>query len=815
MAEIGHVLPVDIQDEMKKSYIDYAMSVIVSRALPDVRDGLKPVHRRILYAMQELGNTPNHPYKKSARIVGEVLGRYHPHGDVAVYDAMVRMAQDFSIRYPLVDGHGNFGSMDGDSPAAMRYTEVRLSPIAMEMLADLDKETVDFIANFDETTKEPVVLPAKLPNLLVNGSAGIAVGMATNIPPHNLTEVINAAVYLIDHPEATLEDLMQYLPGPDFPTGGMIMGKEGILSAYRTGRGSVVIRGIAKVEDMGASARTRIVITEIPYQVNKARLVEKIADLVHNHTTEGIADLRDESDRHGVRIVLELKRDAVPKVILNQLFKYTPLQQTFGVILLALANGRPQVMNLGEILSAFVAHRKEVIVRRTQFELAKAQARAHILEGLRIALQFLDEVIALIRAAASVDVARTGLMTRFGLSEIQANAILDMRLQRLTALEREKIEAEYQELQTLIAHLQDILASDQLIYNLIKDELLAIRDKYGDPRRTKIGAAVKDMRDEDLIPEEEMVVTLTHRGYIKRSATSVYRSQRRGGRGVSGGTVREDDFIQQLFVGSTHDYLCFFTTKGRLYRVKVHEIPEAGRQAKGVSIANLVALAQDERIAAVQRLGEMESNQYWVFATKRGVVKRTALADYRSWRGGGVIAIHLDEDDELIGVEVTTGQSDIFMATEHGQVIRFSEDDVRPSGRSARGVRGIRLLSDDQVVSLAIVSGQPEILLLTQTGFGKRTEVAEFRRTGRGGQGVTGLRVTPRTGRLAGVAPILGDEQFMVISSEGTLIRMQVEAVSKQGRTAQGVHVMRLEEGQQVAAFTLVSAEVAEDELPE
>ncbi|MHB1610480.1 MAG: DNA gyrase subunit A, partial [Sulfobacillus sp.] len=712
MANIGHVLPIDIQEEMKKSYIDYAMSVIVSRALPDVKDGLKPVHRRILYAMQELANTPSHPYKKSARIVGEVLGRYHPHGDTAVYDAMVRMAQDFSIRYPLVDGHGNFGSMDGDAPAAMRYTEVRLSQIAMEMLADIDKDTVDFTPNFDDTTKEPVLLPAKIPNLLINGSSGIAVGMATNIPPHNLTEVANAAIHLIDHPEADLDQLMKYVPGPDFPTGGMIMGREGIRSAYQTGRGIITIRGIAKVEEADrAGTRTRIIVSEIPYQVNKARLIEKIADLVHDRKIEGIADLRDESDREGVRIVIDLKRDAVPNVVLNQLYKYTAMQQTFGIILLALVDGRPLVLSFKEILFYFIAHRKDVIVRRTRFELAKAEARAHILEGLRIALQFLDEVIRLIRGAASVDTARSGLIERFGLSEIQANAILDMRLQRLTALEREKIEAEYQEIQTEIQRLRGILANEQLVYNIIKEDLLAMRSKYGDARRTMIGAAARDISDEDLIPEEDMVVTITHRGYIKRSATNVYRAQRRGGRGVTGGTVREDDFISHLFVASTHAYLCFFTNRGRIYRVKVHEIPEAGRQAKGISVANLIALEQGERITAVQTMSANPEGSYWVFATRKGVVKRTALSDYVSWRGGGIIAITMDDGDELIGVESTAGSAEIMLATRSGSVIRFEETEVRSMGRSAHGVHGIRLRNNDEVVSLAVVQNQPEILI--------------------------------------------------------------------------------------------------------
>jgi DNA gyrase subunit A len=810
MANIGRVMPIDIQDEMKRSYIDYAMSVIVSRALPDVRDGLKPVHRRILYAMQELGNTPNHPYKKSARIVGEVLGKYHPHGDTAVYDAMVRMAQDFSIRYPLVDGHGNFGSMDGDSPAAMRYTEVRLAHIAMEMLADLDKDTVDFTPNFDESSDEPVVLPAKIPNLLINGSSGIAVGMATNIPPHNLVEVCKAAKLLIEHPEVDFEQLLNVLPGPDFPTGGMIMGREGIRQAYATGRGIITIRGIAKVEE-NVNGRNRILISEIPYQVNKARLIEKIADLVHERRIEGIADLRDESDREGVRVVIELKRDAVPKVILNQLYKYTPMQQTFGIILLALVDGRPMILSVREMLENFIRHRKVVMERRTRYELAKAEARAHILEGLRIALQYLDEVIRIIRASSSVDTAREGLMTRFGLSDKQANAILDMRLQRLTALERDKIEEEYREVKALIEHLRAILADEQLVYNLIKEDLDEVQKKYGDARRTKLGPSVKDISNEDLIPEEEMVVTITHRGYIKRLSPSVYRPQKRGGRGVSGSTMREDDFIAHLFVASTHSYLCFFTNRGRIYRVKVHEIPEAGRQAKGISVANLVALEADERIAAVQTLTDTLEDHYWVFATKRGVVKRTALSDYGTWRGGGIIAISLDENDELIGVEPTEGNSDVLLATRMGQVIRFEESLVRPTGRAARGVTGIRLKGDDRVVSLATVSDERELLVLTENGFGKRTRLDQYRRTGRGGQGVMGMRLTQKSGPVAGILPVNGSEEFMVISSEGILIRLQVDSVSHQGRSSQGVKVMRLEDSHHVSALALVTAEESDE----
>ncbi|MCL5064975.1 MAG: DNA gyrase subunit A [Firmicutes bacterium] len=810
MADIGKVLPVDIEDEMKRSYIDYAMSVIVSRALPDVRDGLKPVHRRILYAMSELSNTPNHAHKKSARIVGEVIGKYHPHGDVAVYDAMVRLAQDFAIRYPLVDGHGNFGSMDGDAPAAMRYTEVRLAPIAMEMLADIDKDTVRFGPNFDENEEEPLVLPAKIPNLLINGSAGIAVGMATNIPPHNLREVVDATAYLIDHPEASLEELMRFVIGPDFPTGGTIMGREGIRRAYSSGRGIITIRAVAHVEE-NAQGRERIIVTEMPYQVNKARLIEKIAELVHDRKMEGISDLRDESDREGVRVVIELKRDAVPKVVLNNLYKYTSMQQTFGIILLALVQGRPMILSLSEMLSHFIEHRKIIITRRTQFELNKAEARAHILEGLRIALEFLDEVIQLIRQSSSVEAARTGLMSRFGLSERQAVAILDMRLQRLTELEREKIEEEYQEVQREILRLRAILEDVSLVLAIIKEDLAMIRQKYGDDRRTKIGASAEEINDEDLIPEEDMVVTVTHRGYVKRTPTGAYRAQRRGGRGIAGGQVREDDFLSHLFIASTHDYVCFFTNQGRIYRIKVYEIPEAGRQARGAAVVNLLALEPGERITAVEALrpASMQSEEYWVFATSKGVAKRTSLTEYASWRGGGVIAIHLDEGDELIGVQRTLGDSDILLATAKGQVIRFHESEVRSMGRSARGVTGIRVKDqeNDRVVSLATVSDQPELLLLSEHGYGKRTLVDQFRVTRRGGHGILGMRSNSKIGKIAGIVPVYGHEQFMVISSEGTLIRMSVDGVSSQGRASQGVKVMRLEGNQQVSAFTLVAPE--------
>jgi DNA gyrase subunit A len=806
MAGIGRVLPVDIEAEMRRSYIDYAMSVIVSRALPDVRDGLKPVHRRILYAMYDLNNTPAQPYKKSARVVGEVLGRYHPHGEPAVYDAMVRMAQDFSYRYPLVDGHGNFGSQDGDPPAAMRYTEVRMAHMAMEMVADLDKDTVDFGPNFDEDTTEPLILPSRVPNLLINGAAGIAVGMATNIPPHNLKEVADAATYLIDHPDAGVDALMRYLPGPDFPTGGYIMGREGIRQAYATGRGIITMRGAAQAEE-APNGRLRIVITEVPYQVNKARLVEKIAELVHEHRIEGVSDLRDESDRHGVRVVLDLRRDAKPKVILNQLYKFTPLQQTFGIIMLALVGGRPVVLNLVEILQHYIAHRQDVITRRTRFELARAEERAHILEGLRIALAHLDEVIQLIRQSPTVEAAREGLMSRFGLSEKQAQAILDMRLQRLTGLEREKIEAEYQDLVREIARLKSILADPKLVLALIKEDLADIKKRYGDDRRTQIVGAVDEIEDEDLIPEETTVVTITHRGYIKRQPTSLYRAQKRGGRGITGSSLREDDFVEHLFTASTHDFLCFFTNQGRVYRLKVHEVPEASRQARGTAVVNLLALAPDERVAAVQTLQPDAHDAYWVFATRHGIVKRTALEVFQTWRGNGIQAIMLDPEDELIAVVPARAGDDVLLATAGGLVIRFAAEAARPMGRQARGVTGIRLRDGDRVVSLACTDGRGELLLVSANGYGKRSEVAQFRRTGRGGQGIIGLRCTARTGPLVNITPVRGEEEIMLISSEGTMIRMKVSGISVQGRASQGVTIMRLGQDQQVTAVAIVRDE--------
>ncbi len=807
--ETGRIVPIDIQEEMKRSYIDYAMSVIVSRALPDVRDGLKPVHRRILYAMHEAGNTPDKPHKKSARTVGDVLGKYHPHGDTAVYDALVRMAQDFAIRYLLVDGHGNFGSIDGDPPAAMRYTEARLSRLAVEMLTDLDKDTVDFQPNFDDKEEEPKVLPSRFPNLLVNGSAGIAVGMATNIPPHNLGEVIDGIVMMIERPAVTTRELMQAIKGPDFPTGGLIMGKDGIKEAYETGRGTVRMRGVARIET-GAGGKERILISEIPYQVNKAKLIERIAELVRDKKVEGVTDLRDESDRTGLRIVLELRRDANANVVLNRLYKYTPLQQTFGVIMLALVDSKPRVLSLQEMVHYYLFHQRDVITRRTQFELDRAEARAHILLGLRIALDRLDEVINLIRASRTVDEARAGLQQRFGLSEKQAQAILDMRLHRLTGLEREKIEEEYAELLKQIEYLRAVLASDKMIDAIIKKELLDIRQRFADERRTRITAAVNELEVEDLIPEEEVVITLTHFGYVKRLPLDTYRSQRRGGRGITGTLTREEDFVEDLFVATTHHDLLFFTNRGKLYRLKAHEIPEAGRQAKGTAIVNLLQLGTGEKVAAVIAVREAEPDRHLFFATRWGTVKKTKLEEYANIRAAGLIAINLEEGDELIGVRLSNGQSEVLLVSAHGQAIRFSEATVRPMGRAAQGVIGMRLDRGDAVVAMEVVDEEADLLVVTDQGFGKRTPLTEYRATGRGGKGIRTIHLTRRTGTLVGVRMVREGDELMIISANGVLIRMQVTDVSRLGRDTQGVTLMRLDEGDQVMAVARVASKEEE-----
>ncbi|MDW7673077.1 MAG: DNA gyrase subunit A [Bacillota bacterium] len=801
----GKIVPIKIEEEMKKSYIDYAMSVIVGRALPDVRDGLKPVHRRILYAMYELGMTPDKAYKKSARIVGEVLGKYHPHGDTAVYDAMVRMAQDFSTRYPLVDGHGNFGSVDGDSPAAMRYTEVRMAKIATELLADINKETVDFIPNFDETLKEPKVLPAKVPNLLINGSSGIAVGMATNIPPHNLGEVVDGLNKMIDNPEVSVGELIQHIKGPDFPTGGLIMGRDGIISAYTTGRGVVKIRAVSHFEQL-KNGKTQIIVTEIPYMVNKARLIEKIADLVRDKKIDGITDLRDESDRKGMRIVIELRRDANGHVILNQLYKQTQLQDTFGIIMLALVDGEPKVLNIKEVLFHYLEHQKDVIVRRTKFELAKAEARAHIVEGLRIALNNLDEVIKTIRQSQTTEIAKNALMEKFSLSDKQAQAILDMRLQRLTGLEREKLENEYKELLEKIAYYNKVLGDEKLVLGIIKDELTEVRNKYSDNRKTQISDEDTKIEIQDLIAEEDVVIMMTHGGYIKRLPIDTYKSQRRGGRGVAGIATKESDVVEHLFITSTHHNLLVFTNKGKVYRLKVYEIPEGSRQAKGTAIINLLGLANDEIVTALIPVKTFDNETFLVMATKNGIIKKTVLTAYDLTRKDGIIAIHLDEDDELIGVRMTKGKVDILLATAKGMIIRFSERDVREMGRIARGVKGIGLSNGDYVQSMARSKDDHNILFITDKGYGKRTPIGEFKVQNRGGKGVIGIRLTETTGNLVAIRVVKDDDDILFISGEGIVLRTEVKEISKMGRATKGVRVMKISENDRLVAVARISA---------
>lgn len=804
------IIDVGIENEMKKSYIDYAMSVIVARALPDVRDGLKPVHRRILYSMNELNMTPDKPYRKSARLVGDVLGKYHPHGDVAVYDSMVRMAQDFSLRYMLVDGHGNFGSVDGDSPAAMRYTEARMSKITLEMLRDIDKETVDFMPNFDDTLKEPDVLPARFPNLLVNGSSGIAVGMATNFPPHNLGEIVDGIIKVIDEDNVTIEDLMQIVKGPDFPTGGIIMGKEGIRNAYTTGRGRIIVRARAEIEELGN--KQRIIVSELPYQVNKARLIENIANLVKEKRLEGISDLRDESDREGMRIVIELKRDANANVVLNQLYKNTQMQDTFGAILLALVDKKPQILNLRQCIDLYIEHQKDIILRRTRFDLAKAEARLHILEGLRIALDYIDEVIKIIRSA--YDDAKERLMERFGLTDIQAQAILDMRLKTLSGLQREKIEAEYNELVEKIKYFKEILSSETLVYKIIKDELLEIKTKFADPRRTALEASADDINIEDLIKEEDCVITLTHFGYIKRLPVDTYKSQKRGGKGITGITTREEDFVENIFISSTHHYILFFTNKGKTYRLKAYEVPEAGRQAKGTAIVNLLQLEADEKITAVIPVAEYTDDAYLFMATRNGVVKKTNLMEYANVRKAGLQGISLRENDELIGVRLTDGQDKVVLVTRQGMSISFDEKDVRPIGRVSQGVRGIELNDDDYVVGMEKGNSTDLYLLaITENGFGKRTEVEEYRVQTRGGKGVLTYKVTDKTGEVVGIKIVKETDDIILISSDGTIIRLAVKDVSVLGRNTQGVTLMRMPEGVQLVSIAKVTDE--EEEIEE
>lgn len=807
----ARIVKVDIESEMRKSYLDYAMSVIIGRALPDVRDGLKPVQRRILYGMYESGTTPDKPYRKSARIVGDVMGRYHPHGDAAIYDAMVRMAQPFSYRHMLVDGHGNFGSIDGDPAAAMRYTEVRLSKIAMELLADIDKNTVDFTPNFDESLEEPVVLPSRFPNLLVNGSAGIAVGMATNIPPHNLGEVIDGAVMLIDNPDADGMDLLKVVKGPDFPTAGLIIGRQGIKEAYLTGRGSIKMRARTLIEEMG-NGKTRIVVTELPYQVNKAKLVERIAELVRGKIIDGITDLRDESDRTGMRVVIELRRDVNPNVILNQLFKHTQMQENFGVIMLVLVNNQPRVLTLKELLHYYLEHQKDIITRRTKFNLEKAEARAHILEGLRIALDHIDEVIKLIRSSRTAEIAKEGLMTQFGLSEKQAQAILDMRLQRLTGLERDKIENEYQELLKMIAYYKELLADEKKIMGVVREELLVLKEKFADERRTEI---VHDddgeLSVEDLIADEDIVVTITHSGYIKRLPVSTYKSQRRGGKGIMGITTKEEDFVEHLIITSTHDTVLFFTDQGRVYRIRGYEIPEAGRQARGTPIINLIMVEPGERINAAIPIKNFDDQHYLLMCTRNGIVKKTALSEYDTNRKGGLNGITLDPGDELIAVKLTRGDQEVVLVTQKGLAIRFPEADVRPMGRVTRGVKGITLNSGDFVVGMDTVKEGADLLIVTENGYGKRTALDEYRIQSRGGKGIKTLRITPKNGNIVGLKVVYEENEIMCITTEGTVIRVLVSDISRLGRDTQGVRVMRIAENDRIAALARVVNHVDEE----
>ncbi|WP_213818626.1 DNA gyrase subunit A [Garciella nitratireducens] len=811
--ENNRVLQVNIEEEMEKSYIDYAMSVIVSRALPDVRDGLKPVHRRILYAMSELGLTPEKSYRKCARIVGDVLGKYHPHGDSAVYEALVRLAQDFSTRYPLVDGHGNFGSVDGDGAAAMRYTEAKMTKITQELLRDINKNTVNFSPNFDETLKEPEVLPSRFPNLLVNGSAGIAVGMATNIPPHNLGEIIDGIVEIIDHPEITIEQLMKKIKGPDFPTGGIILGKEGVKQAYTTGRGKVKVRAKANIEQM-TNSKYRIIVTEIPYQVNKAKLIEKIAELVKDKKIEGISDLRDESDRHGMRIVVELKKDVNPNVVLNLLYKHTQMQETFGVIMLALVNNEPRILNLRQILDYYIEHQKEVIIRRTRFDLEKAQARAHILEGLRIALDHIDAVIDLIRNSKTVQIAKDGLIHQFKLSEKQAQAILDMRLQRLTGLEREKIEEEYHSLLETIKNLKEILESEYRILQVIREELLEVKEKYNDDRRTGFDIDASEIDIEDLIEQEDVIITLTHFGYIKRLPSNTYRSQKRGGKGVAALSTREDDFVEHLFMTSTHHYLLFFTNKGKVYRLKAFEIPEASRQARGTAIVNILQLDPGESIATVIPVKEFKENHYLIMTTKLGIIKKTELIEYDTSRRTGLVAISLKENDELINVRLTNGDGEVIIGTKKGYAIRFSEKDVRPTGRTSMGVKGIDLRDGDEVIGMDLALEDSYLLAVSENGFGKMTPVEEYRIQSRGGKGIITYNITSKTGDLVGIRVVQKEDEIMLMNNNGIVIRLEVKGISKMGRNTQGVTLMRAKEGEKIitAAKVYVSDESEEDE---
>ncbi len=803
---------VNIEDEMKKSYMDYAMSVIIGRAIPDVRDGLKPVHRRILYAMYEGGNRYNKPYRKSARIVGDIMGRYHPHGDAAIYDTLVRMAQDFSMRYTLVDGQGNFGSIDDDPPAAMRYTEVRLARISEDVLGDLEKDTVDFVPNYDESLSEPSVLATRIPLLLLNGSAGIAVGMATNIPPHNLSEVINGTIALINNPSISIDELIRLIPGPDFPTAGFINGREGILSAYRTGRGIIRLRARALIEKNARNDRETIVITELPYQVNKAALIEKIAELVRDKKIAGISDLRDESDREGIRVVIDLKRDENSAIILNQLYKFTQMEISFGIIMLAISDGRPVVFNLKEMLERFISFRQDVVVRRTKFDLARAKERAHILEGYIIALNNIDEVIQVIKSAKTPQEASTFLCFKFKLSEIQAKAILEMRLQRLTGLERKKIDEEYAEVTTLIAKLEGILADPQKVLQVIIDELSEIREKYGDERRTEIVASTEDINIEDMIVEEDMVVTISHAGYIKRNAVSLYRSQHRGGKGKVGMGTKEEDFVEKIFIASTHNYLLVFTNMGKVYWLKVYQIPQAGRAAKGKAIVNLVNLSPGEKVSATLPVKEFVSDKFVVMVTRKGTIKKTDLTAYSNPRQGGIIAISIDDDDELVDVQLTNGDQDIFLATRLGMAIRFKEDEVRDMGRTARGVRGINLDEGDDVIGVEIPAENTFMLTVSENGFGKCTPIDEYRVQSRGGKGTINLKTVPKVGNVSGVLQVAGDEQIMLISSTGNVIRLKVQEIPVNHRVTQGVKLIDLEEQENLVGVARTTQESDKDD---
>ena len=798
---------VNIEDEMKKSYMDYAMSVIIGRAIPDVRDGLKPVHRRILFAMNEVGNRYNKPYKKSARIVGDIMGKYHPHGDMAIYDTLVRMAQDFSLRYMLIDGQGNFGSIDGDPPAAMRYTEIRLARIAEEVLADLEKDTVDYVPNYDETLKEPSLLASRIPLLLLNGSSGIAVGMATNIPPHNLNEIINGTVACIKNPEITIEKLMRHIPGPDFPTAGFINGREGIISAYKTGRGIIRMRARALIEKNARNDRESIIINELPYQVNKATLIEKIAELVRDKKISGIADLRDESDREGIRVVIDLKRDENSAIILNQLYKFTQMETSFGIIMLAILNGRPHVFNLKEVIEQFIIFRKEIVIRRTQYDLARAKERAHILEGYIIALNNIDEVIKVIKASKNPAEAVTKLCAKFGLSEIQAKAILDMKLQRLTGLERAKIDEEYKEVTTLIAHLSAILADPQKVLQVIIDELTEIKQRYGDERRTEIVASTEDIDIEDMIVEEDMIVTISHSGYIKRNAVSLYKSQHRGGRGKVGMGTKEEDFVEKIFIASTHHYLLIFTSAGKVHWLKVYQLPQAGRAAKGKAIVNLVNLAPGEQVSATLPVREFVADKFVVMVTKKGIIKKTELSAYSNPRAGGIIAISIDKGDELVDVQLTMGNQDIFLATRRGMAIRFKEDDVRDTGRTARGVRGISLDEDDDVIGVEIPADGTFLMTVSENGFGKCTPIEEYRSQSRGGKGTINLKTVPKVGNVSGVLQVQGEENIMLISNAGKVIRMRVQEVPINHRVTQGVKLIELEPEEKLVGIARTTSE--------